>query len=461
MTGQHEEATQVLAQFAASLRYDDIPDHVREYAKTLLLDALACAMAGHQGEETKQVAAFASALGPHGDVTVIGGEPLSLTGATFLNAFLITAVTMCDVHHPTITHVTPEVIPPALAIAERDSVSGRVLIAAIVAGCETVTRIGLGLDFKSFRARGWHGPGVLGPFGAAAAVGNLLAFDADTHARAFGLAGSQAAGTFAAWGTPTIKFHQSRGAFSGLAAALLAQQGYQATRSFLTASDGGLYATYSGGGNLRAVDDGLRVRWEMLQIALRKWPAAVAIQSVATAMFDLIERHRVASSAVRKVRVSLGRTAYDMYGIFPRYRGKFEALISTHYVVSVILHDRQLSLAQFEPARYDDPLLRSFAQDRVEVALDTQLSGVQVVVDVELDEGRMFTVRRNYAVGAPEEPLTRDQVSQKFRTYASQRLAEDEVDTVIANVEDLESLDSVRSLVRRLRISSHVRPPVR
>src|SRR5262252_825220 len=133
---------------------------------------------------------------------------------------IVTAVTMCDVHRATLTHVTPEVIPPALAIAERDGLSGRDLMVAIAAGCEVTTRVGIGLDYPAFRAKGWHGPGVLGPFGAAAAVGRLRRFDSETMAKAFGLAGSQAAGTFAAWGTPTVKFHQCRGALSGLIAAL-------------------------------------------------------------------------------------------------------------------------------------------------------------------------------------------------------------------------------------------------
>ena len=56
-----------------------------------------------------------------------------------------------------------------------------------------------------------------------------------------------------------------------------------------------------------------------------------------------------------------------MHGIFPRYKGKFEALLSTHYVAAVILHDRELTLAQFEPARYNDPKLRSFAAEHVDV----------------------------------------------------------------------------------------------
>src|SRR5262245_21630273 len=154
------EATQLLAQFAASLSIDDVPERVREHCKDLLLDALACALAGHQGEETHQMAALAGSLAQSSEASVLGGGRLSLAGATLLNGYLITATTMCDVHRATMTHVTPEVIPPALAIAERDGKSGRDLLAAIAAGCEVTTRIGNGLDYPVFRKRGWHGPEI-------------------------------------------------------------------------------------------------------------------------------------------------------------------------------------------------------------------------------------------------------------------------------------------------------------
>src|SRR5205085_2116104 len=158
-----ENVTEVLAGFAASLQYDDLPGQVRDHCKNVLLDTLACAVAGHRGEETQQLAALASGLAQSNESSVIGGDRLSLAGATILNGYLVTAVTMCDVHRPTLTHVTPEVIPPALAIAERDGLSGGALMAAVAAGCEVTTRIGSGLDYPIFRAKGWHGPGVLGP----------------------------------------------------------------------------------------------------------------------------------------------------------------------------------------------------------------------------------------------------------------------------------------------------------
>jgi 2-methylcitrate dehydratase PrpD len=451
------DATQTLARFAATLTYDQIPERAREHCKNLLLDAVACALAGHRGEETHQIAAFASGLAQSSESGIIGGDALSLAGATLLNGYLITAVTMCDVHRPTLTHITPEVMPPALAIAERDAASGRDLLVALAAGCEVMTRIGIGMDWPAARARGWHGPGVLGPFGAAAAVGRLLRLDPETMARAFGLAGSQAAGTFAAWGTPTVKFHQCRGALSGLMAALLAQQAFVATREFLTAKDGGLFNTYAGGGRPESAVEGLGERWELENVALRLWPSASTIQGFVTAMFDLVEKHRLTFDQVRKVRVSMNKTGVDMHGIFPRYQGKFEALLSTHYCAAAILHDRALTLAQFEPARYNDPKLARFAAEQVEVRIDPALSGVQSIVEAETAGGKTVTARCEHPRGAPENPLSRAEIEEKFRSYGKAVLPQANIEEAIVSIARLEELKSVGRLMEILRTGGETR----
>jgi 2-methylcitrate dehydratase PrpD len=448
-----EEATQALAQFVSGLRYDDIPQRVREHCKNLLLDAIACAVSGRLGEETGQVAAFASSLAQSSEASVIGGASMSLAGATLLNAYLITATTMCDVHRETMTHVTPEVMPPALLIAERDGLDGRALLTAIAAGCEVTTRVGIGTDYPKFRARGWHGPGIFGPFGSAAAVGSLLKFDAETTARAFGLAGSQAAGTFAAWGTPTVKFHQCRGALSGLMAALLAQQKFVATREFLTAKDGGLYNAYADGGKADAAIADLGTRWELEQIAMRLWPSATLIQGMNTALFDLLSRHAIDTASIRKVRVSLSPQAFAMHGGFATYKAKFEALLSTHYTAAVILHDRTLTLAQFEPNRYDDPKLRRFAADQVEVRADPSIAGSQALVEIDTVDGSLLSANCLHPLGGFENPLYRAQIEQKFRTYAEGLLPDAHIADVIGAVDRLDDFGSIRRLMDLLRIA--------
>ena len=441
-TQDTREPTRILAEFAAGLRYDNLPERNREHCKNLILDALACAVAGYQGEETGQVKAVASAIAQGGESSVIGGEHLSLIGATLFNGYLITAVTMCDVHRATMTHVTPEVVPPALAVAERDDLPGRDLLVAVAAGCEVTTRVGLGLDYPVFRARGWHGPGVIGPFGAAAAVGSLLKFDAEMMARAFGLAGSQAAGTFAAWGTPTVKFHQCRGAISGLLAALLAQQNFVATREFLSAADGGLYKT--------AIAE-LKNRFELEQIALRLWPSATLIQGLNTALFDLLAKHQIAAARISRVSIALSQNAFDMHGGFREYKGKFEALLSAHYSAAAIVHDGALTLAQFAPARYDDQTLRAFATQKVNVQADPTLSGSQAKVELVLADDTTRFAHCEHPLGSFENPLSRAQVEQKFRDYAAGVLPQMQIEKTIEAVNGLETFGSVRGLMALLR----------
>jgi 2-methylcitrate dehydratase PrpD len=270
-------------------------------------------------------------------------------------------------------------------------------------------------------------------------------------ARAFGLAGSQSAGTFAAWGTPTVKFHQCRGALSGLMAALLAEQEFVATREFLTEPDGGLYNTYAEGGKPEAALAGLGTVWELEKLALRPWPSASSIQGMITAMIDLVEQHEIDPAQVEQVRITLSPPVFKLHGGFATYAAKFEAMLSAHYVVTAILHDRALTLEQFEPARYDAAALRSFAADRVVVTEDSSLSGHESRAEIETADGAVLESYCEFPRGAPENPLTRAQIIDKFRTYAAPRLSEAGIETVIDAVTRLEDLASAAELFDMLR----------
>jgi len=443
--------TAELARFAAELSYEDLPGRVRERVKDILLDTLASAIAGRHGDETKQIRALAAGLATSREATVIGGEPLSLAGATLLNGYLITAVTVCDVHRPTLCHTTPQVVPPALAIAEREGVNGQALITAIAAGLETTVRVGLGTKYPAFRARGWHSPGVIGPFGGAAAVGKLLRFEAERQRHAFGLAGSQSAGTFAHWGTPTIKFHQSRGALSGLLAGLLANEGFTASADILAHKDGGLFNAYSDGGAPAAVTEHLGERWELEQIALRLWPAASSIQTVITSLLALARAQDLTPARIASVRVGLSKTVYDMHGTLP-WSDKFKALLSTPYVTSIVLHDGRCWLEQFEPRRTADPAVDKFARERVKVEIDPRVEGTGAAVEIRTLDGAVHADRRAAPKGDPSDPLSRAEIEEKMRTAAAGFMDASVVKRIISVVGDLERLADVRELTALLRI---------
>jgi len=442
--------TAELARFVAGFDYEHLPAAVRERVKDIILDTLASAIAGRQGDESKQIRALATALGASREASVIGGEQLSLAGATLLNGYLITAVTVCDVHRPTLCHTTPQVVPPALAIAERDGASGRALITAVAAGLETTVRVGLGTNYPAFRARGWHSPGVIGPFGGAAAAGKLLGLDADRQRNAFGLAGSQSAGTFAHWGTPTIKFHQSRGALSGLMAALLAEQGFLSSAEILAHKDGGLFNAYSDGGRPDAVTADIGERWALEQIALRLWPAASSIQTVITGLFALIKAHDLKPAQIASVRVGLSKTVYDMHGTLP-WNDKFKALLSTPYVTAIVLHDRRCWLDQFEAKRYQDPVVDKFARERVKVEIDSAVQGTGAAIEIRTVAGAVHTDRRAAPKGDPTDPLTRAEIEDKLRTAAAGFLSADAVKRIIELVGNLERLGNAGELTAALR----------
>jgi len=442
--------TLAIARFVSALKYEDIPAPVRERVKDILLDTLASALAGQAGDETAQIAALAAALGRSDEATLFNGGGSSLAGAALLNGYLVTAVTVCDVHRQTLFHTTPQVVPPALAIAEREGASGQSLLTAITAGLEVSVRVALGLDYPAFRRRGWHSPGVVGPFGGAAATGSLLGLDAGRQCNAFALAGSQSAGTFAHWGTPTIKFHQARGSLSGLMAGLLAAEGFRSAPEILAQEDGGLFHSYAEGGLPDEVTGGLGTQWKLEQIALRRWPAASSLQTMITALFALIETHDLKVESIECVRIGLSPTVHGMHGTLP-WNDKFKALLSAPYIAAVILHDRLCWLEQFMPARFEDPGVGSFARERIHVDADPALAGNAACIEVTTRDGRRFRDQRNQARGDPGDPLTRADIIDKLGQAARGRFSAATIRQLVETVDHIEALQDTRELMAIFR----------
>jgi len=450
MTEENIEAT--LATFASAVRLEDVAPSAINKAKMLIVDALACAMAGDLAQETSMVRRAAAAVLGDGESTVIGSKRgLSPSGATLVNSYLITAMTVCDVYRPAHCHMTPLVVPSAMSASEEADASGRDFLVASIAGMEVMARVAVGLDYPAFRARGWHSPGVIGPFGAAAAAGSILGFDSETMQHAFGLAATQSAGSYLSWGTPAVKFHQARGAVSGLLAARLAGQGFIGGKRPLTAEDGGIYNTHSNGGDPGAVVAELGTKWEMEQIAVRLWPGASPVQSMLTAIFDLLETEGITAESTTSVEIGISTEDFGTHGRFTRPRGTFEALLSYAYLCSAVLHDQQLWFEQVLPPRIDDDQLLDYGEQRVSLVAvdDLPVNGCRLTA--RLSDGRELTRRVETARGTPENPATGIQVEQKFRRAANGRLGPVAASEVLDILWDLETHDQLGRLWELLR----------
>ena len=100
----------------------------------------------------------------------------------------------------------------------------------------------------------------------------------------------------------------------------------------------------------------------------------------------------------------------------------------------MILHDRVLTLAQFEPARYNDPKLTRFAAEQVETKVDPALTGVQSIVEADLADGKTVSVRCEHSKGSPENPLSRAEIENKFRFYGKGVLPAARIEEAIAAI---------------------------
>lgn len=420
-----------LARFARGLRPGDIPAPAARHVTTLTLDAIGCALAGWDGEETPLVLAAARRLGGHpgpGDAaTIIGDDSAAppLT-AVLANAYLSTAITACDVYIPSHCHLTPEVVPAALAVAEAEHASGTALHTAITAGLEVASRLLRAIDYAEFRRRGWHSPGVIGPVGAATAAGLLLGLDEAGLRTAMSLAVSQAAGTFASWPTAAVKFHQARGAVAGLLAAVLAREGFAASAEPFETTDGGLLHAYAPGRPDLALKD-LGRDWELEQVSIRLWPGATPVQGLLTALLTG-PAELPAAPDISAVEIRVPPPIYAAHRGVAQPAGTFEALLSFHYTAAAtILHGR-FGIDLTTPEHRTDPALTAFSAQRVSLLPDESVPRGAVEVTIRTRDGGTRVLRQDHALGTPQRPAPVRRVHEKFLSYATPRIGDAAVD---------------------------------
>jgi 2-methylcitrate dehydratase PrpD len=429
-----------LAGLACGTTWDGLPEPVRTYAQALTTDALANAVAGRSAESVAAYEAATAALSGAGRHAVCGGRPLAAWAAAGQNAYQMTVHTMCDVYRPALCHVTPEVVPAALAAAELAGASGRDFLLAAALGFEVTTRVCLALDYPAFRARGWHSPGVAGALGAAAAAGRLLGLDAAAMTGCLGLAGAQAAGTFAAMGTVAVKFHQANGARAGLGAALYAAGGFAGSRRILTAADGGLLRTYSGGGDARRAAVGLGTTWELTKISMRGYPAASTLQSLVDCLLSAGAQAAYRSGAVSGAQVWLPAEACRLGT--GGWDSQLTAMQSARFVTAAALERGSCWLDTFGPDRRADPAITGFAARSVQVSLDESLEEGAVRVLLSGPAGEL-KLARDRARGDWRDPLTLGEVRAKAGRCLDSGLPLDRSGPAFAALTELAAAPSV------------------
>ena len=224
-----------LAEYAAALRYEDLPAPVAQQAKDCIIDTVAAAICGSALPWSRIVIDYAERTGPGGKSRILGrGSAVQAPAAALANGALAHAFELDSLTRPGAgAHPGATVLPPALAVAQEKGADGRGLIAAFVAGNEVMIRIGRATGHTN-EARGFHAPGTTGPFGATVTAGHLLGLDAGAMTNALGIAGSLCGGLleFARGNGGMVKrLHLGRASEAGVLAASLAAGGFTGPRT--------------------------------------------------------------------------------------------------------------------------------------------------------------------------------------------------------------------------------------
>jgi 2-methylcitrate dehydratase PrpD len=292
----------------------------------------------------------------------------------------------------------------------------------------------------------------VGPVGAAIAAGRLLGLDPAGLRTAMSLAVSQAAGTFAAWPTTTVKFHQARGAAAGLLAARLAAEGFTAGAEPFEAADGGLFTSYSPGDPAVAVAD-LGRAWELEQISLRLWPGATPVQALLTALLGSGARWPAAAD-LAAVQIRVPPATYQAHRGLAHPAGCFEALLSFHYVAATSLQHGRFDIDLTGPAHTGSADIRAFIDERVIFAPDQSVPRGGVHLTVTTRHGATMDLRQDHALGTPQCAATGAQIEDKFQRAAQARLGRAPGAELLAGLSRLDQVADCADLLRLTQLPS-------
>jgi 2-methylcitrate dehydratase PrpD len=450
-----------LARFAADLRAEDIPGPVRQRARHLILDGVGIALAsGGYDFAYRTINAIRALAGP-GESIVIGTSlRLPLRDAAFLNGFLIHGLDFDDTHSGGIVHGTSSIFPTALAIAAQQRASGAELITAYIIGVEASARLGA-VAKGAFHQIGFHPTGLIGAFGCALTAGRLMGLTEAQMTMAQGIVLSMASGSleFLEDGAWNKRMHPGWAAVSGITAAALARAGFEGARR---AYEGrfGLFKSHLQAqfdeANLALASAGLGESWEVMQVAIKPFPACHFTHACADASIRLVRENGLNAADIEHVRALVPRevvqTVCEPVKNKRRPANSYDAQFSIPFIVAASLLRSRFTLNELDAATLGDPDILALA-DKVDYEVDPE-SGFPRHYSGEViartRDGR--TLRRREAVnrGCGDRPLADAEIVAKFNDNAARVMAPAHAERMRIALLGIEDMSDAAALAQSL-----------
>ena len=420
-----------LASFCADLRWDRLPGDARERTKELVLDLVGVALRGSGAASSRAVQDFV-ATQPGGSAAVIGtGRRSGAPWAALANGTGAHSTELDDVTRESSLHPGVAVIPAALAVAQERSAQPIAFLEAVVAGYEVTMRVGNALGPASAYARGFHPTGVAGVFGAAVAAGRLAGLNAEGLTRSIGIAATMASGSieYVADGSWTKRLNAGWAAHAGVVAAGLAASGFSGPA---TALDGrsGLLTGYTDAPLPELLTQDLARPLQVMKVTIKPYACCRYTHPLIDAVLALRREHGIEHDDVERVRLGvLSGGALLIADPIERKRAPenvVDAQFSAPFGAAVALVRGKAGLAEHSEDALADPRVRALMSrtDCVrDPALDASYPGKwEGWAELTLRDGRTVREHVEFALGEPENPVSRDALVERFVELAAGRM---------------------------------------
>ncbi|HEX5117536.1 MAG TPA: MmgE/PrpD family protein [Pseudonocardiaceae bacterium] len=442
--------TRRLADFAASVTADSLPAPVAHNARRALVDWIAAALAGAREPAADKVNAVIGMVGPDTGATVVGrGTATSAPFAAFANAYTSHLLDFDDIFNPpyTTVHMGSCVWPVVLSLGEARRASGAAALAGYVAGFEVGARVGCAAGVQHYES-GWHVTGTAGHVASAAAAANVLGLPGSATVHAMGAAATQAAGIREVYGSDSKSLHPGKAAMDGVLSGLLAEQGFTATETAIEGRMGLLNAVTPTPVPERLVE-GFGELWHLLENGHKLYPSASLTHPPIDAVRAVLAASPVDPAQVTGVEVRLAPFPAEVTALRQPATGS-AARFSTAHCVAVTLLTGFVRPADFADSVAVDPTVAAL-RDLVRIVADPEMTKRGTHVRIELRGGAVLEHRVEQNRGTPADPLSDDELADKFLSAAEPYLSPAEAAQLLERCWEFDRLADVSDVLAPLR----------